>query len=140
MTSLAKSPLLTRCIAIKLTHTISFFFKNAIFVVRQTLFFAIRFNFLHRPMFLVMNHINLDFLKFACICSFGGNCIHFIKYIHTQWRSHWGVKEGRQSATPDSEKFAKIRKNEEKNQEKSGEIGKKRQKLGRFFHFAPPDR
>ena len=41
-----------------------------------------------------------------------------------------------QSATPDSEKFAK-------NLEKSGKrgrVGKKRQKSGRFFHFAPPDR
>ena len=48
-----------------------------------------------------------------------------------------------QSATPDSEKFAKNLEKEGKNQEKSGKrgrIGKKRQKSGRFFHFAPPDR
>ena len=43
-----------------------------------------------------------------------------------------------QSATPDREKNAK-------NQEKEGEIRKKeeksgRQKWGRFFHYAPPDR
>ena len=54
---------------------------------------------------------------------------------------------GGQSATPDSEKIAK---NWEKNQEKLGKkrknweekakIRKKRQKSGRFFHFAPPDR
>ena len=52
--------------------------------------------------------------------------------------SHW------QSATPDSEKFAKkLRKRREKirkNREKRGRIGKNRQKSGRFFHFAPPDR
>ena len=48
-----------------------------------------------------------------------------------------------QSATPDSEKFAKIGNKREKirkNREKRGRIGKKRQKSGRFFHFVPPDR
>ena len=59
-----------------------------------------------------------------------------------------GVARG-QSATPDSEKFAKNRVKEGKNQEKSGEkeksrkrgkIGKKRQKSESFFHFPPPDR
>ena len=51
--------------------------------------------------------------------------------------------QGGQSATPDSEKFAKNREKEGKimkNREKRGRIGKKRQKSGRFFHFAPPDR
>ena len=53
------------------------------------------------------------------------------------------IKQGGQSATPDSEKIAKNRKKSGKNQEKSGKkgkIGKKRQKSGSFFHFAPPDR
>ena len=45
-----------------------------------------------------------------------------------------------QSATSDSEKFAKNREKEGKNREKRGKIGKKRQNSGRFFHFAPPDR
>ena len=48
-----------------------------------------------------------------------------------------------QSATPDSEKNAKKSGKRGGNQEKSGkrgEIGKKMQKLGKFFHFAPPDR
>ena len=51
--------------------------------------------------------------------------------------------QGEQSATPDSEKFAKNRKKEEKirkYREKRGRIGKKRKKSGTFFHFAPPDR
>ena len=41
----------------------------------------------------------------------------------------------------DSEKFGKKRgKWGEGNREKRGKIGKKRQKSGRFFHFAPSDR
>ena len=53
---------------------------------------------------------------------------------------------GGQSATPDSEKqkiCQKLRKIGEKimkNRETRGKIGKKRQKSGRFFHFAPLDR
>ena len=49
-----------------------------------------------------------------------------------------GVARG-QSATPDSEKFVKNREKRGKS-EKRGKIGKKRQKSGRFFQFAPPDR
>ena len=51
---------------------------------------------------------------------------------------------GGQSATPDSEKITKNQKKEGKNQEKRknwekrGKIRKERQKLERFFHFAPP--
>ena len=52
---------------------------------------------------------------------------------------HWGVKKG-QSATPDSENFANNREKEGKNRERRGKIGTKKQKSGRFFHFAPPDR
>ena len=51
----------------------------------------------------------------------------------------WGGEEG-QSATPDSKKFAKNWEKDGKNQENRGKIGKKWQKLGRFFHFVPPDR
>ena len=43
-----------------------------------------------------------------------------------------GVK-GQQSAHLDSKKIAKTQEKEGENQEKMG-------KLGRFFHFAPPDR
>ena len=56
-----------------------------------------------------------------------------------QWHSHRGGQGG-QSAPVDSEKFAK---NQEKRGRKSGKVGKNQQKeenLGRFFHFAPPDR
>ena len=60
--------------------------------------------------------------------------------VNNQWHSHWRGQEGGQSATPDSEKFAKNWEKEGKNQEKRGKIRKKRQKLGRVFHFAPPDR
>ena len=49
-----------------------------------------------------------------------------------QWRSHWGGKGGRVPPL--------TAKNLPKNQEKEGKIGKKRQKSGKFFHFAPPDR
>ena len=48
--------------------------------------------------------------------------------------------QGGQSATPVSEKLAKIQEKEGKNREKRGKIGKNRQKSGRFFHLAPPDR
>ena len=34
----------------------------------------------------------------------------------------------------------KRKKTSGKNQEKRGKIGKKMPKLGRFFHFAPPDK
>ena len=51
-------------------------------------------------------------------------------------RKKWAGGARGQSATPDSEKFAKNREQEGK----KGKIGKKRQKSGRFFHIAPPDR
>ena len=51
-----------------------------------------------------------------------------------------GGSRGGQSATLDSEKFAKNREKRGKNWEKRGKIGKNRQKSGRFCHFAPPDR
>ena len=59
---------------------------------------------------------------------------------------HSGVATGGsrgQSATPDSEMFAKNREKEGKNQEKEGKkrkIREERQNSGMFFHFAPPDR
>ena len=43
-----------------------------------------------------------------------------------QWRSHWGVKGG-QSATPDSEKFAKIGEKSGKKRKSREEKGKKRE-------------
>ena len=46
-------------------------------------------------------------------------------------------------ATGGQEKFEKFAKNQEKvreNQEKEEKIRKKKKKMGRFFHFAPPDR
>ena len=43
-----------------------------------------------------------------------------------QWRSHWGGKGG-QSATPDSEKFAKKREKIGKKRKKSGRKGKNRE-------------
>ena len=55
----------------------------------------------------------------------------------TQWRSHWGCKGGRVPPLT-AKKLPKIGKNLEKirkNREKRGEIGKKRQKSGRFFFF-----
>ena len=60
----------------------------------------------------------------------------------TQWRSHWGCKGGRMPPLT-AKKIAKIAKKRgeiRKNQDNRGEIGKKRQKSGRFFHFAPHDR
>ena len=54
----------------------------------------------------------------------------------------WGGQGG-QSATLDSEKIAKNWEKEGQNQENTGKEGKnqeKEEKLGRFFHFAPPDR
>ena len=56
--------------------------------------------------------------------------------LHSQW--------GGQS-TPDSKKIVKNWEKEGKNWGKEGKLGKrkirkKRQKSGRFFHFAPPDR
>ena len=42
-----------------------------------------------------------------------------------------GVARGGQSATPDSEKIAKIGKNQEKILKNSGKIGKKEEKSGR---------
>ena len=45
--------------------------------------------------------------------------------------------QGGQSATPDSEKFAK---NREKSGKKRKDWEEKKQKSGRFFHFAPPNR
>ena len=47
------------------------------------------------------------------------------------------------SATPDSEKYAKSQEKEGRkrnNRGKAEKLGKKRQKLASFFHFAPPDR
>ena len=60
--------------------------------------------------------------------TFFRNSVHFISIAYTlgQWRSYWGCKKG-QSATPDSEKIAKIGKK----RGKSGKIGKKEEKLGR---------
>ena len=57
----------------------------------------------------------------------------------TQWRSHWGCKGGRVPPLT-VQKMLQIGKKEGKNREKRGEIRKKRQKLGKFFHFTPPDR
>ena len=78
----------------------------------------------------------------------GRSCMTFV-ICEVQWRSQYRGK-GEQSATPDSEKFAKNweksgkkRKNREKSGKKQGKKrknGKKRQKSGRFFHLAPPDR
>ena len=56
-----------------------------------------------------------------------------------QWRSHWGGKGG-QSATPDSENFAKNREKEGKNQEKSGKKMKNREekaKIGKVLSLWP---
>ena len=53
-----------------------------------------------------------------------------------------GVKGGRVPPLT-AKNLPKIRQKEGKNHEKSGKrgrIGKKRQKSGRFFHFAPQDR
>ena len=69
------------------------------------------------------------------ICTFPKIKGHSVQ----NWNKNSGVAtggHGGQSATPDSEKFAKIGKK----RGKSGKIGKKSQKSGRFFHFAPPDR
>ena len=48
------------------------------------------------------------------------------------------VARGGQSATPDSENFAKNREKEGKNREKEEKSGRKGKKSGSFFHFAPP--
>ena len=51
-----------------------------------------------------------------------------------------GVARGGQSAIPDSEKIAKNWEKQGQNWGKGGKNWEKRQKLGRFFNFAPPDR
>ena len=57
-----------------------------------------------------------------------------------QWRSHWGGRGGRVPPLT-AKNLPKNREKEgKKNREKRGKIGKKSQKSGRFFHFAPPDR
>ena len=66
--------------------------------------------------------------------------------IHTrliqwqQWRSHWGGKGGRVPPLTAKicQKSGKLGKEIRKNREERGKIGKKRQKSGSFFHFAPP--
>ena len=56
-----------------------------------------------------------------------------------QWHSHWGVKGG-QSASPDSEKIAKNLEGGKIGGKKKRKNREEKQKSGRFFHFAPPDR
>ena len=56
----------------------------------------------------------------------------FCKFRENQWCSHWG--QGGQSATPDSEKFAKNREKEGKNQEKSGIL---KAKIGKVLSLCP---
>ena len=68
--------------------------------------------------------------------DYSATIIFGVQYHHT----HSVMITGNQKLTPDSEQFAKNREKSGKKQGKRGQIGKKRQKSGSFFHFAPPDR
>ena len=64
-----------------------------------------------------------------CVCS-----------SFQQWHSHWGSRGGA-DCHPDSEKFAKNRVTGKKlgkiGEKRKNQEEKKRQKSGKFFHFAP---
>ena len=64
-------------------------------------------------------------------------CYLFYAFAIVQLGSHRGAPLDSKNIAKNREKEEKIRKNREKMNEK---IGKKRQKSGRFFHFASPDR
>ena len=59
-------------------------------------------------------------------------------FTYKQWHSHWGGKGGRVPPLTVGKNQEKLGKKEEKSEKR--EIIGKRQKSGRFFHFAPPDR
>ena len=63
-----------------------------------------------------------------------------LRIFECQWRSQGGGAHGGQSATPDSEKFAKNLEKEGKNQEKSGKKRKNREekaKIGKVLSLCP---
>ena len=63
-----------------------------------------------------------------------------LQIMSNQWHSHGGGGGGARGKGRGPRLTAKNFPKIEKRGNKSGKIGNKRQKSGRFFHFAPPDR